>query len=60
MNIPTLKWHQNKNYLFLNFEVINAKNENIKISEDKIYFYAESSNEYMMEFNLNNNIIVDG
>lgn len=57
--IPTLKWHQNKDYLFLNFEVNNSKNEDIKLYEDKIFFYVRSINDYFMEFELNNLINVD-
>jgi hypothetical protein len=57
--IPTLKWHQNKDYLFLNFEVNNSKNEDIKLYEDKIFFYVRSINDYLMEFELNDLINVD-
>ncbi len=57
--IPTLKWHQNKDYLYLYFEVINSKNENIRLYENKISFYVRSNNDYLMEFELDNLIDVD-
>lgn len=50
---PTLKWHQNKDYLYLDYEVYNSKNENITINENSIYFsvYSEDNN-YEMNFEL--------
>ena len=57
--IPTLKWHQNNDYLFLSFEVHNSKNEDIKLYEEKVFFSVKSDNIYLMEFELNNLINVD-
>ena len=55
--IPTLKWHQSKDYVYLNFEVHNSKNENIIIENNSIYFNVISENNtYEMNFDLNENI----
>ena len=58
--IPTVKWHQNKEYLFLNFEVYNSKNQDIKINNQDIYFFTESNNQnYEMNFEFLNEIDKD-
>ena len=31
--IPTLKWHQNKDYVFINIDISNFNNVNIRITE---------------------------
>lgn len=55
--IPTIKWYQTKEYITLNVEVYDSKNEIIKIMSDSISFYAESKeNVYKMDFNLYSNI----
>lgn len=55
--IPTVKWHQNKEYLFLNFEVYDSKNQDIKINNEDIYFFTESNNQkYEMSFQFLNEI----
>ena len=51
--IPTVKWHQNTEYVYMVFEVNNAKNEVINISEDSISFFATSGDtKYEMKFDL--------
>jgi hypothetical protein len=55
--VPTVKWHQSKDYVYLIFEVHNSINENIKISENSIYFNVSSGNNiYEMNFELFENI----
>lgn len=57
---PTIKWYQTKEYVTLNVEVYDSKNEIIKIMSDSISFYAESKeNVYKMDFNLNSNIDIE-
>jgi hypothetical protein len=58
--IPTVKWHQNKEYLFLNFEVYDSKNQDIKITNQDIYFFVQSNNQnYEMNFEFLNEIDKD-
>ena len=55
--IPTLKWHQSKDYVYLIFEVHNSKNENIIMENNSINFNVVSENNtYEMNFDLYENI----
>ena len=55
--IPTLKWHQSKNYVYLVFEVSNAIDKNIIITDNSVYFNVISNNnDYEMTFQLFENI----
>ena len=56
--IPTVKWHQSREYLFLNFDVHNGTNDYIKISENEIIFSIYSKdNYYEMNLELFENIV---
>ena len=58
--LPNLKWYQTNDCLFLEFEVVDSKNEVIKITENRIYFSVLSNNNnYMIDFELFENINVD-
>ena len=55
--VPTLKWHQSMDYVYITFEVHNSKNENIVITEHSIYFNVLSSDyNYEMNFELYDSI----
>ena len=57
---PTIRWYQTKEYITLNVEVYDAKNEIVKIMADNISFYAISKeNIYKIDFNLYDNINVE-
>jgi hypothetical protein len=58
--IPTLLWCQTKEHIFIDFQLNNVINEDIKFEETKIFFSGFSDkNKYQIEFDLSNNILIE-